>query len=264
MADVAIRATRLGGSQGVGDLLLVGPSLGTSVAALWSEAAALLGTHLEVVGWDLPGHGLSPAPEEPFTIDDLADAVRRLADQLAGPGRRVFYAGVSIGGAVGLALGLDPGPVAGVVVLASAARIVASDGWPSRAALVRRAGTPVMVEASARRWFAPGFPERHPERVARLVASLHDADAAGYAGACEALEDFDLRDRLGSAVVPVLLLPGEHDGVVTVEVARETAALLPSSAVRVMTGCGHLPPAEDPYQVAEAITEFVTTTGGRG
>ena len=40
-------------------LLLVGPGLGTGVEALWTLCANELAADFEVIGYDLPGHGLS-------------------------------------------------------------------------------------------------------------------------------------------------------------------------------------------------------------
>ena len=58
--------TRLGGSPDSPRLLVVGPSLGTSVEALWDRAAGHLDA--EVVGWDLPGHGRSAPATAYFSL----------------------------------------------------------------------------------------------------------------------------------------------------------------------------------------------------
>ena len=63
-------------------LLVVGPSIGTSVTALWSSCAAQLAGRFHVVGWDLPGHGRSATTHEPFTMADLAAAVVSLVDKI--------------------------------------------------------------------------------------------------------------------------------------------------------------------------------------
>ena len=59
------------------ELLVLGPSLGTTTA-LWDTTLAALrsterGRQLRILRWDLPGHGASPAATEPFTIADLAE-----------------------------------------------------------------------------------------------------------------------------------------------------------------------------------------------
>jgi pimeloyl-ACP methyl ester carboxylesterase len=243
--------TRLAGSAGSARLLVVGPSLGTSVEALWDGAAALLGDHAEVVGWDLPGHGRSVPATTPLTVAGLADAVRRRAAEQAA-GRPASYAGASTGGAVALQLALDPGVLGHVTCIAAAASIGEPGMWHERAALVRSAGTPVMVAPSALRWFAPGFVEREPAVAARLLVSLSDADRESYALACEALAGFDLRPRLAEVRAPLVVASGEYDVVVPVEVARETAEAA-GAAFEVLPGCGHLPPVENPAAVVALL-----------
>ena len=117
-----LSATHLAGSPGEGDLLIVGPSLGTSVTALWSECANVLGDKFEVVGWDLPGHGHSD-PARGFSVADLADAVVNLAEGSRSEGQRCWYAGVSLGGAVGIELAMRDQPFEAVAVIASAAKV---------------------------------------------------------------------------------------------------------------------------------------------
>jgi len=261
VADLTLSAIRLAGEPHRGDLLVVGPSLGTSVTALWSDCARALGDRFEVVGWDLPGHGRSVPATAPFSVADLARSVASMARSLLREdpaARRCWYAGVSVGGAVGLELSLGDGPFEAVVVIAAAASIGEPNAWHERAGLVRRSGTPVMVEGSAKRWFAPGFIDRNPRSAASLLNSLWEADAESYAKACEALAAYDLRRRVGAAHVPVLLLPGAHDEVVTVEDATRTADAVPGAKVHVLDGCGHLGSAEDPVAVAEVLTGFFT------
>lgn len=68
-------------------LLVVGPSLGTGVVALWDGCAQVVSDRAEVdvLGWDLPGHGDGEPFDEPFSLEDLASAVVTLVDR-ARPG----------------------------------------------------------------------------------------------------------------------------------------------------------------------------------
>ena len=257
MTEPVVVGTQLAGHADL-PLLLCGPSLGTSAVALWSRAAELLGRDFHVVGWDLPGHGASPATDEPFTMAELAAAVLALADKTLSergrPGGAFAYAGDSLGGVVGLQLLLDaPTRISSAALLCTAAKIGTAEGWRERAETVRTSGTPVMVTGSAQRWFAPGFIEREPEVTARLLHSLQDADRFGYALACEALADFDVRARLGEISVPVLAVTGEHDGVTTPEMAEELAAGVQAGRAVVLPGVAHLAPAEAPAEVAALL-----------
>src|SRR6476659_5798292 len=139
---------------GDGELLLLGPSLGTSARTLWSAAAQGLTRRARVVGWDLPGHGASPASGG-FGIPELAAAVLALADEIA-PSAAFHYAGDSIGGAVGLQLLLDaPERVKSATLLCTGAVIGVPEDWAARATTVRTSGTGAVVDLAAQRWFGP-------------------------------------------------------------------------------------------------------------
>jgi 3-oxoadipate enol-lactonase len=191
-------------------------------------------------------------------VQDLARSVvaatAGLHAEAIGP---VLYAGVSLGGAVGLVIAIDHADAFdGVVSVASGAKIGEAAGWHERADLVRRAGTPVMVEGSARRWFAPGSLERDPAAAAALLGSLQDADRASYARCCEALADFDVRADLARAGVPVLALAGEYDLAAPPELS-ELIASATGGTLRLVPGAAHLPPAEQPATTAHEITDFL-------
>lgn len=140
--------------------LLLGPSLGTSYA-LWDQVAPELAISHRVVRWDLPGHGGSaPGLIAPgATVADLAAQVLTLADSLGI--ERFAYAGVSLGGAVGLHLGVHhPDRVSSLAVICSSAHFNGSKPWEERAALVRREGLASLVESADARWFTPASPSR--------------------------------------------------------------------------------------------------------
>jgi len=189
-------------------IVVLGPSLGTSAAALWGRCAALLGERLDVLAWELPGHGEGAPARAPFSLSELAEGViiaveRSLAER--GHARAAFaYAGVSVGGAVGLQLLLNhPERVTAATLLGTGARIGTTAGWHDRAAEVRLRGTASIVDASAGRWFAPGFLDREPDAAAALLRALTDADRDSYAWTCEALADFDVRAWLAAIAAPV-------------------------------------------------------------
>ncbi|HRP99374.1 MAG TPA: alpha/beta fold hydrolase [Terrimesophilobacter sp.] len=235
-------------------VLVLGSSLGTS-ALLWGRTLPALRARYRVVAWDLPGHGASPPAQEPFTIGELADAVAEaVADAVNGP---FLYAGVSIGGATGLELLLrHPGLVTAAAIIASGARLGEPTAWHERAAKVRAESTSSVVISSAQRWFAPGSLARDPELTGRLLHVLQDADDESYALCCEALAAYDVRDRLGSIVDPVLAIWGEHDLVAPEEKAREIADGVGDGRLECIAGAAHLPPAEQPDTVVALLTGF--------
>jgi pimeloyl-ACP methyl ester carboxylesterase len=141
------------------------------------------------------------------------------------------------------------------VSIASAPRLGEPRAWRERAALVRRAGTPVMVASSADRWFAPGFADRRPAVASALLMALSRTDGRSYAWACEALADLDPGAAVRRPAVPLLVLAGAQDVVVPPEVAEAGARSFAGVSCRVLPGCGHLPPAEDPAATAATLDE---------
>lgn len=269
MARPTVKAVLLSPQRPLGDkpLLVVGPSLGTS-SVLWTQAGALLGNDFDVVAWDLPGHGVSPAAAETFDVAELADAVVELVDSIA-PGAVFHYAGVSLGGATGLQLGIKHGErLKSLSVQCSGAKLGTPEGWLERAETVRSQGTPVMIQGSAQRWFAPGFMDREPGLSSRLLHSLRDADRFSYAFCCEALAGFDVRDELGSIRVPTQAVAGAEDTVAPPSFAAEVAEGITAgggtaSAV-TLEGVAHLAPAEAPAHVAELLKGLIAWTESRG
>ena len=254
MIDVAVSAAV---GPGQAPLLVLGPSLGTR-SILWEAVLPALALDHRVITWDLPGHGASAPAREPFAVADLADAlVRALADTLGG--ERFDYAGVSLGGAVGLELLLrHPQCVGRTAILCSGAVIGTPQGWHDRAAQVRAQSTSSLIVGSAQRWFAPDSIAEHPEPAGRLLHALQNTDDESYALACEALAAFDVRDRLGEIDAPVLAVWGAHDAVTPEASAREIADGVRHGQAIGIPAASHLAPVDDPTAVIRLLSGFLT------
>lgn len=266
-------------------LVVLGPALGTGVIPLWSGVARLLAGQADVLGWELPGHGGSPAAGEAFTLAELARGVLSAVDRVLerdldtgepATGRRAepsfVYAGCSVGGAVGLQLLVDaPRRVSAASIVAGAPRLGEPGAWHERAELVAAAGTPTQVIGSAQLWFAPSFIERDAAAgtgiATGLLHALQDTDRHGYAQVCEALARFDLRQRLGEIRVPVLGIAGAADAAVPPERVRAWTERVPTAGYREIPDAAHLVPAEQPEAVAEQIRALIrdpsTRPGGQ-
>ncbi|OAN38628.1 4-carboxymuconolactone decarboxylase [Mycolicibacterium iranicum] len=247
-----LNAVDFGGPAGT-PVILLGPSLGTSTATLWGGAARVLKRQARVIGWDLPGHGRSE-PAGPFTLAELAAGVLLLADQY---GAETFhYAGNSVGGAVGIQLLLDAAQrVRSATLLCTGAAIGTPNLWRDRAATVRGHGIYPMLDAAARRWFAPGFTDREPGRSASLLDSLRHTDPESYALTCDALADFDVEHRLPEITQPVLAVAGSDDVATPPESLQRIASGVKGGAFVVLDGVAHLAPAEAPDRVAALIAD---------
>jgi 3-oxoadipate enol-lactonase / 4-carboxymuconolactone decarboxylase len=260
MSVPRITGTDFGGPDGA-ELLLLGPSLGTSADTLWRTAASRLSETMRVVGWDLPGHGRGN-PADTFDMTELAAGVLALADEFTS--EAFHYAGDSVGGCVGLQLLIDaPYRLASATMLCTGAAIGTPNAWRERAATVRSAGLKPLVAGAAHRWFAAGFARREPTVSSALIDALRDTDPTSYAQVCELLAAFDVTDRLQEIGTPVLAIAGAEDVPTPPECLQRIASGVKDGRLVVLDAVGHLAPAETPDRVAALIHEHVRNSALR-
>jgi 3-oxoadipate enol-lactonase len=228
-------------------VLVLGNSLGTT-GELWDPQLEALGDRFRVIRYNYRGHGGSPAPAGPYSLDDLGGDLLELLDSLGVA--RFSYAGVSIGGMVGMWLGAHaPDRVARLVLLCTTARFASPDPWLDRAARVRTGGTASIADEVVARWFTPAYAAAHPDTVRRFVAGLSAVDDEGYAGCCEAIAAMDLHPVLPAVTAPVAVIAGADDPATTADHAAAIAAEIPGARLTVIADAAHLANVEQPEPV---------------
>ncbi|MHA6800178.1 3-oxoadipate enol-lactonase [Bounagaea algeriensis] len=228
-------------------VVVLGPSLGTTTGLFDAQVAALADRY-RIVRFDLPGHGGAPTAPGPYTISGMAGEVLALLERHGI--ERFHYAGVSIGGAIGLQLALDAGDrLVSLTVCASAARFADPSAWPDRAAKVRAEGTEAMLASRPGTWYTHDFARNAPDETERLLAMLRATAAEGYAGCCEAIAAFDVRERLGEIRVPTLALAGAEDPATPPAMLQQITDAVPGSRLAVVPNTAHLLNAEAPGAV---------------
>lgn len=227
-----------------GPALVLGPSLGTT-GRLWQpQLGALARTH-RVVRYDYAGHGGVPSPPGPYTIDGLGRSVLELLDRLGVD--RFSYAGVSIGGMVGMWLASEvPERVERLALVCTSALLGPPEKWRERAATVRSGGMAAIVDAVVAGWFTPAFAARRPEVIAAYKGMLANAEPEGYAGCCEAIAAVDLRDRLGSITAPTLAVAGADDPSTPQDHAERVVERVSGARLATVPEAAHLANVEQP------------------
>jgi 3-oxoadipate enol-lactonase/4-carboxymuconolactone decarboxylase len=256
-------------SSTASELLVLGPSLGTT-SSLWSPAVAALTASggrraTRILRFDLPGHGASPAATEPFTMAELADSVLRLVDEAGGG--RFHYAGVSLGGAIGIELALrHPDRLLSLGIFCSDAKIGTEQTWIDRLAQVTSQGTPSLVSGTPARWFAADFIARQPAVASTILKDLSETDDASYAFCCGALAHFDRTADVGAIAVPTIAVGGSEDPVTTPGAVAHLAVQIPGAHYVEIPNASHLAAIERPVEAADAkvtaetagFQEFIT------
>ncbi|MCW2758960.1 MAG: Pimeloyl-ACP methyl ester carboxylesterase [Nocardioidaceae bacterium] len=236
--------------QGSGHPVLVlhggaGPQSVAGFAALLAgsrPARVLTPTH--------PGFGGTPRPESLDSIRALAEAYAALLDAL--DLTDVTVVGNSIGGWVAAELALLGSPRVRSVLLVDAV------GLDIPAHPVVDFFSLTMDQVAELSYFAP-------DRFRIDVAAMPPAQQAAMAGNRASLlayggtsmADPTLLGRLPGVDVPVLVVWGAADRIVTPEHGTAYAAAIPGARLTVIDGAGHLPQLETPDRLVELTWDFV-------
>jgi 3-oxoadipate enol-lactonase len=196
-------------SDSAGPPLVLSNSLGAALE-MWEPQMAALASRFRVVRYDSRGHGQSDVPRGPYSIDDLGNDVLGLLDTIGID--RAHFCGLSMGGAIGLWLGVNaPERIDRLVVANTGAKIGNAESWNARIDAVRRDGMASIASAVLSRWFSRALLEQPTPLVAKLRRTFEATSSDGYASACAAVRDFDLRRVVHRIHVPTLVIAGSQD-----------------------------------------------------
>ncbi|HEU0040891.1 MAG TPA: 3-oxoadipate enol-lactonase [Jiangellaceae bacterium] len=241
-------------------VVVLGSSLGTT-RTMWDEQLPALSERYRVVRYDHRGHGGSPVPPGPYTVDDLGADLVALLDELGIV--RAHHVGLSLGGIVAMWLAVHhPARVDRLALVCTGAHLPPAEAWLARAATVRARGMAAVAEAVADRWFTPAFATS--ARATDLRAGLRAVPVEGYAGCCEALAALDLRPQLFRIKAPTLVIAGRDDRATPTAYSDELAAGLPAGVCRglaVVDGAAHLGSVERAEVITGLILEHLADEG---
>jgi 3-oxoadipate enol-lactonase len=245
---------RVDGSPGA-PVLVLSHALGLSLA-MWDPQVEALSRAFRLVRYDHRGHGRSPVPAGPYTIEALGRDLVRLLDRLGLD--RVSFCGLSLGGMVGMWVAANaPERIDRLVLCCAAARMVRPEDFAARARTVREHGIEAIADALIGRWFTPSVPASHPDTVARIRAMLLSTPREGYAGGCEAIAQMDLRADLPRITAPTLVIGAEHDQSTPPEKSREIAQRIRGAELVMIPDAAHIANVEQPDAVANQILDHL-------
>ncbi|MFF0658969.1 MULTISPECIES: 3-oxoadipate enol-lactonase [Micromonospora] len=234
-------------------VLMLGSSLGTT-GIMWEAQLSALATRFRVIRYDHLGHGRSAVPPGAYTIDLLGREVLALLDDL--DVRRAHYAGLSLGGMVGMWLAAHaPERVDRLALLCTSASLGPPEGWRQRAATVRAHGLEAIADAVVARWFTPAFAESRPAVVAEHRTMLTATPAAGYASCCEAVATMDLSADLAQISAPTLVIAGADDPATPVAHSTRIVERITGARLAVLDQAAHLANVEQPEQVGTLLLD---------
>src|SRR3954470_4910093 len=119
----------------------------------------------------------------------------------------------------------------------------------------------VMRDVTLWAFTLPFFQEREDElREFEAEMAAMDQPVEAYLAQLHSIQHHDTTDRLGSLSVPTLVLAGEEDILIPVELSRALQGLIPGAEWTTVRG-GHACLWEHPDSFNEAVVKFLSSVG---
>jgi pimeloyl-ACP methyl ester carboxylesterase len=168
--------------------------------------------------------------------------------------------GASMGGytAAGIAR-LAPERLLGLVLSGSRADADPPERRPMRERwieIARERGGEGMWEEAGRTFFPDDADPAVVERAHELAA---EQDPEGLVRAIEAIRDRPDSTEAVTSGIPLLVVAGDRDPLIPLEVGRSLAEASPNGRLEVLEGCGHLPSMERPDEFNRILTGFLAS-----
>ena len=243
--------------EGSGPPLILIHGIGASRHS-WDGLVARLKSDFRCVSYDLRGHGTSPVPRPPYTLDDLVDDLETLRAELGI--ERAHFAGHSLGGMIGPAYARKfPERVLSLGLYSTAAFRTPDDSAKVRGVVsaMRSKGIPPVLETLKERWFTPEFAARCPQVIERRMQQVIDTDKEVFLSVFDIYAETEMSPWLADIEQPCLVLTGENDGGCSPRLNERIAEALPNSELVILPQLRHAILLEAPDRVAEPVLAFL-------
>lgn len=230
-------------------------------AASWRFQAERLARHFKVIVPDMRGCGKSQAAEPGFGIADYAGDIVALLDHLEL--EKVHFSGWSLGGVIGLELGIRHGERLKTLALHSSlagGRGNYQRNWTEMRRRVMLSGDRELdFQTRIIGFFSPEFIDLHPERIEEFrqmeLSNPYRNSDVGLAGQVTAARAHDAREQLCTIHVPTLITVGSADRTTPPAAARQMHSSIAGAELVIFDNAGHFPPFQ-------CVDEFVTLSLG--
>jgi pimeloyl-ACP methyl ester carboxylesterase len=246
---------------GDGPTVLLIQGLGYATWA-WAPHVPALAERFRVIAFDNRGAGRSDKPDEPYSIELLAEDAHAVVEQLGTMPAHI--AGMSMGGYIALTLArLHPDAVASLALISTTCGGSLAEPVPDSTLAAWAAASALDPLSFARATmpisFAPGWTEEHPDAFEELLAArlAYPTPAHAWRRQFDACEEFLSRGLDPSSVThSTLVVHGTADRVVPYGNAELLADGIAGAELLRLEGAGHLALLERQAVISAALLRF--------
>jgi len=232
---------------------------------MWAQQEETLALEFRVVTVDLRGHGESDAPLWRYTLDQSADDVRALLDQLAI--QQALFVGLSMGGYILFAFYRKyAARVKGMILADTKAQADTAEGRDGRFQMAQTAykkGPSAIADIMIPKLLSPATIQAKPEVVQRVRAMIENNQISGIAGDLMAMaERPDSIPLLPQITCPTQIIVGELDQATPPSDAKLMAEKIPGARLTIIPSAAHLSNLEQPEAFNQIVAAFASELGG--
>ncbi|HKX07447.1 MAG TPA: alpha/beta fold hydrolase [Stellaceae bacterium] len=243
--------------EGDGPPLILIHGIGASRQS-WAGVVPFIKHRFRCICYDLRGHGASPVPAPPYSLDDLVEDLEAVRRELGIA--RAHVMGHSLGGMIGPAYARRyPDRVLSLGLLSTAAFRTAEDSAKVKGVVadMRQRGVAPVLESLKERWFTPAFAAHRPNVIQRRMQQVIDTDPQVFLSVFDIYAETEMAPWLDEVGAPSLVLTGELDGGCPPRLNELIAKQLPRSQLVILPKLRHAILLEAPEQVAPHLLRFL-------
>jgi pimeloyl-ACP methyl ester carboxylesterase len=247
--------------EGQGPALYLVHGIG-SRKTTWDELVDGLRDRFTCVSYDLRGHGESPVPSTPYSLDDLVDDLEALRQKLGH--EKIHIAGHSLGGMIGPAYARSyPEHTISVSLLSTAAGRNEDDRAKLKAVgdAMEQNGVVETLGTFVARWFTDAFMAAHPDQIEVRLQQVKDTPADVFLSVFWIYATTEMAPWLHEIQCPCLVLTGEFDGGCNPRLNQFMHGELPASRLVILEGLKHSLMIEASERVLPHLREFLLEQG---
>jgi pimeloyl-ACP methyl ester carboxylesterase len=227
---------------------------------IWNEQMEALPEHIQGIAYDVRGHGKTSSGHGYFSIDQFANDLLNLIKFLKL--KKVILCGISMGGYIALrATEISPETISGLILCDTNSSADSTEAKLNRFTQIEtiiNKDLNAFVNPFLKKLFSANTVQKKPKTVDFIREVIFRNKEKNICATLLALASrTDTTDSLDKINVPVLIIRGEEDQIISNEQINVLHQHIKKSELKIIPLSGHLPNLENPEEFNAAMNRFL-------
>ena len=224
----------------------------------WDALTEHIKDRFTCIAYDLRGHGASPIPATPYTLDQLVEDLEALRAKLGH--EKIHIIGHSLGGMIGPAYARAyPQHTLSLSLLSTAAGRSDDDRAKLYAVIgtMKEKGVAPVLGTLLNRWFTDDFIAARPDAIEARTKLVNETPEQVFLSVFWIYAKTEMAPWLSEITCPCLVLTGELDGGCNPRLNQFIASELADAELIILENLKHAILVEDTDRVAIHVRDFL-------